>query len=368
MSYEEYLYIIALRQCKNLGNANLRKLITSLGSAKDVWQASQKTLMSIDGIGKIRIKDIGNREFINSAEKELAHCERHGISIVSIGENSYPQLLKNCDDAPILLFYKGNLDIIQNTISIVGTRKLTSYGKSFIQDLLTELAGNPICTVSGLALGADTCAHEESLKNNIPTIAVLAQSLDSIYPAANKKLADKILENNGALMTEYASFDGGNKEYFLQRNRIIAGLSLNLIVVETAYGGGSVTTVNCANGYNRDVFALPGKITDIYSQGCNMLIAQNKAEAIINIKTLSQNLNLSLQPQLFPEEKKKQEINPAQKDHLKILEIISQAQSASLDEVAEKSGILHHKLLTILLDLELYGYVKCLSGRQYHII
>lgn len=368
MFYEEHLYLIALRQCNNLGNANLRKLINNIGSAKQVWESTQKKLMAVDGIGKVRIKDIGKPEFIRMGEKELLHCEKHGISMVSLWESGYPKHLQNCDDAPVLLFYQGNLSVIQNTISIVGTRKLTSYGKTFIQEFLSELRGNPICTVSGLALGADTCAHEESLSNNIPTVAVLAQSLNSIYPAANKKLARQILENNGVLMTEYASFDGASKEYFLQRNRIIAGLSPHLVVVETAYGGGSVTTVNCANSYNRDVFALPGKITDIYSQGCNMLIAQNKAESIVNIKTLVQNLNLSLQPQLFPEEQKKQEINPAQKDHLKTLEIIRQSASASLDEIAEKTAILHHKLLPILLDLELYGYIKCLSGRQYQII
>lgn len=273
----------------------------------------------------------------------------------------------NCDDAPVILFYKGNLNSDHNPVSIVGTRKLTSYGKQFIQDLLSELTNTKICTISGLALGADTCVHEESLKNEIPTIAVLAQSLKTIYPSSNKNLAKRILDNNGALISEYTSFDNISRENFLQRNRIIAGFAPHLIVVETAYGGGSMTTVNYANGYNRDVFALPGKITDQYSQGCNQLIAINKAEAIVDIKTLIQNLNITIQPELFPKEEPMIKLDPDKKEHQLILGIITQEKSISLDEIADKTNILHHKLLPILLDLEIYGYIKCLSGRLYQI-
>ena len=367
MNPEEYLYILALKQCKNIGNINLKKLITHIGSAKKVWEASSKSLLSTSGIGKHSIQTIGNKEFLLVAEKELKFCDKHGINIISQQDNLYPKHLLNCDDSPVILFYKGNLNNDFNPISIVGTRKMTAYGRHFIQDLTSELSSSEICTVSGLALGADSCVHEESLKHNIPTIAVLAQSLDKIYPASNKNLAKKILESNGALITEYASFEGMAKENFLQRNRIIAGFSPHLIVVETAYGGGSVTTVTAANQYNRDVFALPGKITDGYSQGCNHLIANNKAETIVDIKTLVKNLNFSPQPELFPKEEKKIELDPGKKDHHIILEFITENKTISLDELAEKSGILHHKILPILLDLELYGYIKCLSGRQYQL-
>lgn len=367
MTPEELLYTLALKQCKNIGNINLKKLLDNIGSAKKVWESQKKTLLEISGIGNNSIRDIGNKDFLIQAEKELKFCEKQGIKIISQNEKLYPKHLLNCDDAPILLFYKGNLSNDFNPISIVGTRKLTSYGKSFVQDLLTELSGTKVCTVSGLALGADTSVHEESLKNQIPTIAVLAQSLDKIYPASNKNLAKKILENNGALITEYASFEGMVKENFLQRNRIIAGFSPQLIVVETAYGGGSMTTVTAANQYNRDVFALPGKIIDVYSQGCNQLIAMNKAETIVNIKSLIENLNLSLQPELFTKEKAKIVLDSSKVEHQKVLDIIIDEHTISLDELAEKTGILHHKLLPILLDLEIYGYVKCLSGRQYQI-
>lgn len=367
MLSEEHLYILALRQCKNIGIINLKKLINSLGSAKSVWESSQKSLLEVDGIGKISIRDIGKKEFIDSAEKELKFCEKHNIRIITPNDESYPKHLLNCDDSPELLFYKGNLNPEKNPLSIVGTRKMTSYGKFFIQDLLEELSGNNIVTISGLALGADSCVHEESLKNQIPTIAVLAQSLDTIYPSSNKKLSEKILENGGALISEYASFDGISKEYFLQRNRIIAGFSPNLIIVETAYGGGSITTVNYANQYNRDIFALPGKISDKYSQGCNLLISNNKAEAIVNIKMLINYLNYNLQPELFPKQKPKIKLPEDQKEHQIVLDIISDSKSVSLDDIAEKSNIQHHKLLPILLDLEIYGHIKCLSGRQYHL-
>ncbi|WP_379967732.1 DNA-processing protein DprA [Epilithonimonas sp. UC225_85] len=367
MTSEEYLYILALKQCKNIGNINLKKLIKHIGSAKKVWESSPNSLLSISGIGKSSIQNIGNKEFLKSAEKEIKFCEKQAINIISQEDNLYPKHLLNCDDAPMILFYKGNLNNESNPVSIVGTRKLTAYGKHFIQDLMSELSSSKVCTVSGLALGADSCVHEESLKNEIPTIAVLAQSLDKIYPASNKNLSKKIIENNGALITEYASFEVMAKENFLQRNRIIAGLSPHLIVVETAYGGGSVTTVTAANQYNRDVFALPGKIIDVYSQGCNQLIANNKAETIVDIKTLVKNLNFSPQPELFPKEEKKINLDPERKDHHRILELITENKTISLDELAEKSDILHHKILPILLDLEIYGHIKCLSGRQYQL-
>ncbi len=367
MNSEEFLYILALKQCKNIGNINLKKLIKHLGSAKKVWESSPKSLISVTGIGKSSIQNIGNEELLLSAEKEIRFLEKHQISIISQEDDLYPKHLMNCDDAPVILFYKGNLNPDRNPVSIVGTRKLTAYGKSFIQELTAELASSKVCTISGLALGADSCVHEESLKNDIPTIAILAQSLDKIYPASNKNLAKKILENNGALISEYASFDVMVKENFLQRNRIIAGFSPHLIVVETAYGGGSVTTVTAANQYNRDVFALPGKITDVYSQGCNQLIANNKAETIVDIKTLIKNLDFVPQPELFPKEETRIKLDADKKDHHKILELITQNKSTSLDELAEKSDILHHKLLPILLDLEIYGYIKCLSGRQYQL-
>ena len=365
---EDYLYILALRQCKNIGNANIRKFLNYLGSAKEVWESDKKTLLSINGIGKISVQDIGKKEILLNAEKELKLCEKQEISIICQNEKHYPKHLINCDDAPILLFCKGNPDNDLNHISIVGTRRLTMYGKHFVQDLMAELSASRVCTVSGLALGTDSCVHEESLRNRIPTIGVMAQSLDKIYPASNKNLAKNILENDGALITEYATFDGISKEYLLQRNRIIAGLSPQLIVVETAYGGGSVTTVTAANNYNRDVFALPGKITDTYSQGCNQLIAMNKAEAIVNIKTLVDNLNFSIQPELFPKEKQKIILDNAKAEHQKVLDIMITEKPVTLDEIAEKTGILHHKLLSILLDLEIYGFVQCLSGRQYQLI
>lgn len=367
MNPEEYLYILALKQCKNIGNINLKKLIQHIGSAKEVWKSLPKSLLSISGIGKSSIQNIGNEEFLRAAEKEIKFCEKHEINIISQEEKPYPKHLLNCDDSPVILFYKGHLTNDLNPVSIVGTRKLTAYGKHFIQNLTSELSASKVCTVSGLALGADSCVHEESLNHGIPTIAVLAQSLDKIYPASNKNLAKKIIENNGALITEYASFEGMAKENFLQRNRIIAGFSPHLIVVETAYGGGSITTVTAANQYNRDVFALPGKITDVYSQGCNHLIANNKAESIVDIKTLVTDLNFTPQPELFPIEETRIQIDPEKKEHHKILEIITENKNISLDELAEKSEILHHKILPILLDLEIYGYIKCLSGRHYQL-
>lgn len=156
MNPEEYLYILALKQCKNIGNINLKKLINHIGSAKKVWESSPKSLISISGIGKSSIQNIGNKDFIKSAEKEMTFCEKHQINIISQDDLIYPKHLQNCDDAPVILFYKGQLTNDLNPVSIVGTRKMTAYGKHFIQDIVSELSSSKICTVSGLALGADS--------------------------------------------------------------------------------------------------------------------------------------------------------------------------------------------------------------------
>ena len=363
MDEEDIIYILALRQCKNIGIVNLKRLINHCGSAKNVWQSKPRDLLAISGIGRVTIKDIGNNDLRKKSEDEFIFCQKNHINIITQNDLSYPKNLLNCDDAPLVLFYKGIIESKQNYISIVGTRKMTSYGKTFIDSFLSEISNQQIVTVSGLALGTDTCVHEQSLNYKIPTIAVLAESLDKIYPSSNKKLSEKILENNGALISEYSRLDGISREYFLQRNRIIAGMSNNLIVTETAYGGGSITTTNYANQYNRDIYALPGKITDKNSQGCNLLISQNKAEAIVDIKSLINNLSFDEKATLFDTPDKIE--LPDNPQYNIILQILQDQPSLVLDEISEKSNIPHQMLLTILLELELYGYVQCLSGRKY---
>jgi len=366
MYSEEHLYSIALRECNFIGDINFYKLVRSFGSAKNVWNIAKKDLSKTDGIGIKTVSDIGNQEHMKFAEKELLFCEKNSIQINLRHQNELPYLLNECDDAPAILYQKGNVDKNLNTISLVGTRNITSYGKKFIEDFFEEAKSHQFISVSGLALGVDKEIHEHSLKHQIPTVGVLAHGFHILYPSKNKKLSEKIIEESGCLLTEFNSSRKPDRENFIQRNRIVAGISLATIVVETAFGGGSISTATFANTYNRDVFALPGKITDKYSQGCNHLIFQNKAMAISSIKDLLDLIGLNAPKEkieeLFPYSKATIQLSETQE---LIYRNIAKNPHISLDDLAEKIAVPAHKILPVILELELLGRVKSFSGRQF---
>lgn len=369
MFSEETLYSIALRHCPLIGDITFRKLVGEVGSAKEVWELSKSGLKSISGIGKKISAEIGNPEHLKFAENELKFCEKNNVKINLRHLGELPKLLNECEDAPAILYQKGNLDATQNPVSIVGTRNITSYGKHFIQDFLEEVKNKNILTVSGLALGADTLVHEISLQNKIPTIAVLAHGFHTLYPSKNKKLSEKILDENGVLFTEFNSSQKPDRENFIQRNRIIAGFSPATIIVETAFGGGSMSTATFANNYNREVYALPGRILDKFSQGCNLLIFQNKAAVISTVSALVEQLGFHKNKEKTGELFSMSEIKiPLPESQKNILKILNQNQPLSLDEISEKLHIPSYKILPDLLQLEISGYIKALSGRQYLII
>ncbi|MCX8522528.1 DNA-processing protein DprA [Chryseobacterium formosus] len=366
MYTEEQLYSIALRECSLIGDITFYKLVRIFGSAKTVWETPKKELSKTDGIGKKTISDIGNAEHLKFAEKEIAFCEKHLIQIKLRHQNELPDLLNECDDAPAILYQKGNFNPQLKNVSIVGTRNITSYGKKFIEDFFTETKNCKYQSVSGLALGVDKEVHDFSIQNKIPTIGVLAHGFHTLYPSKNKKLSEKILEENGALLTEFNSSRKPDRENFIQRNRIVAGISPSTIVVETAFGGGSISTATFANNYNREVYALPGRITDKYSQGCNQLILQNKATAISTIKDLIDLLGFN-EPshkieELFPSSKISIQLSENQEI---IYKIIDENPNINLDDLAQKISLSSHKILPIILELELLGKVKSFSGRQF---
>ena len=366
MFSEETLYSIALRHCPLIGDIIFRKLIGEVGSAKEVWELSKSGLKNIHGIGKKISLEIGNSDHLKFAENELDFCEKNNVKINLRHHNELPVLLNECEDAPAILYQKGNYDTSLKPLSLVGTRNITTYGKHFINDFLEEVQHKNIVTISGLALGVDTEVHQVSLSNNIATTAVLAHGFHTLYPSKNKKLADKILEENGVLFTEFNSSQKPDRENFIQRNRIIAGLSPATIVVETAFGGGSISTATFALNYNREVFALPGRITDKYSQGCNQLIFQNKACAISTFTSLLEQLGLQgnneTVGELFPSSEIRIQLSESQQN---ILNGINKNTPISLDELSENIQIASYKLLPDLLQLEISGYLKALSGRQY---
>lgn len=366
MFSEETLYSIALRHCPLIGDIIFRKLVGEVGSAKEVWELSKSGLKDIYGIGKKISLEIGNPDHLKFAEKELNFCEKNHIKINLRHQNELPSLLHECEDAPAILYQKGNYDSAKKPVSIVGTRNITSYGKHFIQDFLADAKNKNIMTISGLALGVDTEVHQVSVENLIPTVAILAHGFHTLYPSKNKKLSEKILEENGVLFSEFNSSQKPDRENFIQRNRIIAGLSPATIVVETAFGGGSISTATFAINYNREVYALPGKISDKYSQGCNHLIYQNKAAVISTVNSLAEQLGFFNSKeetgQLFPSSEIRIQLSETQQHLLKSLD---KNNPISLDELSEKIEIPTYKMLPDLLQLELSGYLKVLSGRQY---
>ena len=366
MYSEEHLYTIALRECALIGDINFYKLVRTFGGAREAWEKTKKEYKKLDGFGKKLISDIGNPEHLKFAEQELKFCEQNHIKVRLRHLNELPRLLNECDDAPAILYQKGNFEDRKEKVSIVGTRNMTSYGTRFIQDFFEETQSCHYSSVSGLALGVDKEVHEQSIHHHIPTVAVLAHGFHLLYPAKNRKLSEKILQEGGALLTEFNSSRKPDRENFIQRNRIIAGISPSTIVVETAFGGGSISTATFANQYNREVFALPGKITDRQSQGCNHLIYQNKAAVISTVKDLVDNLGLNKAEagieDLFP----KSEVMPQLTENQKsILSVISDHPKISLDDMIEKINFSSHKILPVILELELLGKVKSLSGRQF---
>lgn len=366
MITEEYFYAIALRECSQIGDINFNKLIKTFGSAKEAWAHAKKQYKKIDGMGLKTVSDIGNDDHLRFAEKELEFCEKNNIQISLRHYGEIPSLLNECTDAPAILYQKGNIDANLPKISIVGTRNMTSYGKQFIEEFFETSKSSKYASVSGLALGVDKEVHEQSIRNQKPTIAVLAHGFEFLYPAKNRKLSEKILQEGGALLTEFNSTRKPDRENFIQRNRIVAGISPSTIVVETAFGGGSVSTAAFANDYNRDVFALPGKISDVYSQGCNQLIFHNKATAISTIKDLVNLLgfnNLSGKiEELFPYSETSIQLTENQNI---IFQSIKDNPQISLDDLAHEINVSSHKILPIILELELLGKVKSFSGRQF---
>lgn len=368
MFSSEHLFSIALRRCYMIGDINFQKLIKNIGSAEKVWKLPKKEF-KIFGVGNQTIKEIGSAAHLKFAEEELKFCESQNINILLRHQKNFPKLLADCIDAPAILYVKGNLSDNKRRVSMVGTRNATTYGKEFVADFLEAAEHTKIETVSGLAYGIDAQVHQKSLDFNIPTIGVLAHGLHLVYPAKHRILSEQILSKGGVILTEFNSSQKPDKENFIQRNRIIAGLSEATIVVETGFGGGSVSTATFANGYNREVFALPGKISEKYSQGCNHLIYQNKATVISTIKNLLDDLRLTgdpiLMPELFPYSEEKILLTDQQEQ---LLTLINENAGISLDELGELLGEQPFKILPEILQLELLGKIRSNSERRFLVI
>jgi len=356
----DLLHLLALTYVPGIGPINQRKIIKVV-EPKELWNLPRKELKEIFRGRMDLISNFQSSELLELAEKEIQFCAKNEIEILEITSNEYPEKLKNCSDSPLILFKKGNYSFQERLqIGIVGTRQMTLYGKKFIEDLLDELATQKIGIISGLAYGCDIEAHRNSIRHQIPNVAVLAHGLNRISPSAHRKDAKEIIQN-GALLTEYSTFHNAEAMNFVLRNRIIAGLCDAVVVVESAKKGGALATAQYANSYNREVFAVPGRVDDKFSLGCNHLIQTNQAVMIRNADDLLSYFNLKSKPkpvqtELFIE------LEPEEK---LIYEFLKTNGRQQIDTLSNNLKLPVFKLNSILLNLELKGVVKAFSGKFY---
>lgn len=366
MRHTELFHLLALQKAEGIGDVTAKKLIQNCGSAEAVFKTKPLQLQKIEGIGSRTIENLKNKSIFRTAESEMKFITDHAIGYWFFTDDEYPNRLKHCHDGPILLFKSGNIHLEnRKIISIVGTRQVTSYGIDSCRKLIEELSPlNPVI-VSGFALGVDIVAHLSAADNNLQTIGVLAHGLDQIYPRSHKKHAPKI-ELNGGFITEFQSKTEPIRENFVRRNRIVAGLSEATIVIESAEKGGSLITANMANGYHRDVFAVPGRTSDRFSSGCNNLIKTQRANMLSSAADLIYMLNWDLETK--PKTVQKQLFVSLDNDEQKIYDHLLQSGKQLLDTIALDCDIPVFRMASVLLGMELKGVVRPLPGKQFEAV
>lgn len=356
-----------LQKAPRIGDITAKKLIQKCGSPKAVFEEKITSLQKINGIGQLITKDLHHPSLFKEAEKELAFIKKNAIDYWYYNDESYPVNLKHCIDGPILLFYSGNIQLAkQKIISIVGTRNITNNGKYICKELIEGLKDyNPII-VSGYAYGTDITAHKEAIKHGLQTIGCLAHGLNQFYPKAHSKYAASI-KANGGFITDFWSSSNPERENFLKRNRLIAGISQATIVIESAAKGGSLVTADIANSYNRDVFTIPGRFNDPMSLGCNNLIKEQKAHLITSAEDVIQLLNWEskttitspIQPELFVELNETEE---------KIVHYLRSHHKEHIDHISISCQLPTSQLSSSLFSLELKGLIRPYPGKYFELI
>ena len=374
MLEQELFFTMALTRLTNFNFQQALELYRTVGSAQQIYEHRSDISNVIEDCSPRLMEALKDwNEPMKRAELELQYMQEHGIRGLTLNDDDYPQRLRQCPDAPIVLYYKGNADLNQAKIAcIVGTRQMTTYGQDLIRRFVRDLRQQcpQVLIVSGLAYGVDIHAHREALANGFPTIGVLAHGLDQIYPYRHKETATQML-NHGGLLTEFMTQTNADKPNFVRRNRIVAGMSDACIVVESAAKGGGLITAEIAQSYDRAVFAFPGAVGMPYSEGCNNLIRENGAALISNandfVKAMgwqeesqrqlafTEGIERNLFPDLSPQE-------------TKVVTLLQQANDLQLNILSVKSGIPIGPLTALLFQLEMKGVVRPLAGGMYHLL
>lgn len=370
MKNDELLQLqIALTLIKDVGPIIGRSLVSYCGGVEAVFKEKSSRLEKIPGIGKITAEKIAGHDktIFSRAEKEVAFVRKNKVQAFFYLDEIYPQRLKRFDDAPLMLYHKGNVNYdCKKILAIVGTRKTSEYGRIVTEKFVEDFAPHDMLILSGLAFGVDIAAHRSALKFNIPTTGVLAHGLDTIYPGEHRSTAERMIEN-GSVLTEYMSGTIPDRNNFPSRNRIVAGLADAVLVIESALKGGALITAEIANSYNKDVFCVPGNIDAAMSQGCNYFIRTNRAMLCDSPTSLLDAMNWNSEN--VPVKKKAQlDLFHQLNDDEKVLVTLLNAQGQlSIDSISMQVSLPVSKVSSTLLNLEFAGYVKSLPGKMYQL-
>ncbi len=359
---DDTLYKIAITKVPKVGPITAKNLISHCGSPIAVFKSSKKELMKIPGIGETIASNILTGRGLELAEQELQYLEKNKVQALFYLDKDYPGRLKRYHDCPVVLYYKGSVDLnAGRTVAIVGTRQPSTYGKIQCEALLADLKDYNVLVVSGLAFGVDITAHKKCVDLGIPNIGVMGHGMSMIYPADHKRVADRMIQHGGVL-TEFTHRTTPEREFFPMRNRIIAGLCDALVVIETAAKGGSMISASMASEYEKKVFAIPGRINDPMSIGCNHLIKTGRALLLENAADLATKMgwkndrNETKQQSLFVELTEKEQ---------QVIDALKLNNELSIDKLCHNTRIESGEMASLLLDLEFRGMIKAKPGKRY---
>ncbi|MCS6794658.1 MAG: DNA-processing protein DprA [Raineya sp.] len=363
------LYEVGLHLIEGIGGVMARRLLARFGSAEEIFKAKASQILKVEGIGKKLAEQITQQrtQILQKAEKEIQNAEKLQIDLIFFTDSRYPVRLKQTEDAPILLYQKGSASLNEDRhIAIVGTRSATQYGRTFIEKFITEIKPYNPLIISGMAYGIDITAHREALKNKLCTIGVMANGLDSVYPAIHQSTAMQMIENEGALLSETPLYTKLDPRRFPARNRIIAALADIVLVVESRKKGGALVTAQYANDYNREVGAVPGNIWQETSQGCHWLIRKNLAHLVTSASDVAEIMNWDISKQ------REQKIVAHTLENLQVsekekavLQILTERTQITIDELSLQLAISLNELAVVLLDLEMKDLITALPGKRF---
>lgn len=365
MKDKDLIQLLRLSLIDRIGPAIGKKLLAYLGGAEGVFKASKQDFTQIDGVGEVHYALVKASKTEGLAQEVLEQNEKHGIQTLAYSSADYPHRLKNCMDAPMILYYSGQEEQVNRTrvVSIVGTRSASPYGIEFTEDFVEKLVERDVLVTSGLAFGIDACAHRSALKYGGQTVGVVAHGLDRVSPSLHKALAEK-MKRQGGILSEHRTGIKVEKGFFPMRNRLVAGMCDAVVVVESDLKGGSLITARMANDYNRDVFALPGRIHDRASRGCNALIQKNSAHILNDVEEFMRMMsweekekNVEVQMPLFVD------LEGTEKQIFELLD----REPKTVDKISVESERPMSEVSATLLALEFKGLVRCLPGKQYQL-